>query len=91
MLNNSNSEFLPPIQENDFLPSISRWTTFGVPFILCVMALAIPLASVAKYKVTVKAQATVRPTGELRIVQAATSGLVTRIWVKENQLVKIGN
>ncbi len=91
MQSHSNSEFLPPIQENDFLPSISRWTTFGVPFILCVMAIAIPLASVAKYKVTVKAQAFVRPAGELRVVQAATEGSVMRISVKENQVVKKGD
>ena len=91
MLSHSNADYLPPIQENEFLPPINRWTSFGGMAAVFIVGLAIPLASVAKYKVTVKAQATVRPTGELRIVQAATSGLVTRIWVKENQLVKIGN
>jgi HlyD family type I secretion membrane fusion protein len=91
MLSHSNSEFLPPIQENEFLPPISRWTTFGGLFILCVLGLALPIAAVAKYKVTVKGQATVRPAGELRLVQAATEGQVMRVFVAENQVVKKGD
>lgn len=91
MLNHSNIDHLPPIQENEFLPPIGGWIQFGGLAAVLIVGSAIPLASVAKYKVTVKAQATVRPTGELRIVQAATEGLVTRIWVKENQLVKTGD
>lgn len=46
---------------------------------------------VIKYNVTVIATATVRPTGETRIVQAATEGTVTSILVKENQVVKLGD
>ncbi|GAB1538468.1 HlyD family type I secretion periplasmic adaptor subunit [Scytonema sp. NUACC21] len=91
MLSHSNSEFLPQIQENEFLPPISCWTTFGGLFILCVLGLALPVAGVVKYKVTVKGQAVVRPAGELRIVQAPTEGLVMRVWVKENQAIKKGD
>ncbi len=40
---------------------------------------------------TVKGQAVVRPSGELRIVQAATEGQVMQIYVKENQVVKTGD
>jgi multidrug efflux pump subunit AcrA (membrane-fusion protein) len=87
----SNTDFLPPIQTNEFLPPISRWTTFGGMFILCVLGLAAPIAAVTKYKETVKGQAVVRPAGELRIVQAATEGQVMRIYVKENQVVKKGD
>jgi multidrug efflux pump subunit AcrA (membrane-fusion protein) len=46
---------------------------------------------VTKYKVTVKAPATIRPAGELRIVQAATAGTITHIAVKKNQVVKTGD
>jgi HlyD family type I secretion membrane fusion protein len=60
-------------------------------FILCVLGLAIPVAAVAKYKVTIQGQGVVRPSGELRIVQAATEGKVMQIYVKENQVVKIGD
>ena len=49
------------------------------------------LTSVIQYKVTVKAQAVVRPAGELRLVQAAKEGSVISIFAKENQLVKKGD
>lgn len=93
MLSNSNpnSDFLPPVQDDEFLPPITRWTTFGGLFIVLVVGLAIPLASIAKYKETVKAQATVRPAGELRIVQAAAEGPVREVLVKGNQVVKQGD
>lgn len=91
MVTNSQTDFLPPIQTNEFLPPISRWTTFGGMFILGVLGLAIPISAVTKYKVTVKSQAVVRPAGELRIVQAATEGQVMQINVKENQVVKKGD
>ncbi|MBW4676059.1 MAG: HlyD family secretion protein [Desmonostoc geniculatum HA4340-LM1] len=91
MVSYSNFDFLPPVQENEFLPPISRWTTFGGLFILCVLGLAIPVASVAKYKVTVKGNAVIRPAGELRIVQGATEGRVMHIFVQENQVIKKGD
>ena len=90
MLINSHSSFLPPVQNNEFLPPISHWIKFGGLFFVATMALAIPLASGLKYKETVKAQAALRPTGELRIVQAATEGQIMNIAVEENQLVKQG-
>ncbi|BAY22424.1 hypothetical protein NIES2100_21870 [Calothrix sp. NIES-2100] len=89
MVNNTDS--LHPIQTDEFIPPISRWTTYGGVFILCVLALAIPVAAITKYKVTVKGQAVVRPSGELRIVQAATEGQVMQIYVQENQVVKSGD
>ncbi len=91
MLTNSNPKFLPSIQQDEFLPPISRWTKFGGLFIVAVVALAIPVASVTKYKETVKTQALVRPDGELRLVQAATEGQVMLIAAKGNQNVKQGD
>ena len=87
MLTESNGN-LPKVQEDEFLPPIGRWTRFGGLFIVAVVALAIPVASVTKYKETIKTQASVRPKGELRLVQAATEGQITRIAVKDNQTVK---
>lgn len=87
----SNTDSLPPVQTNEFLPPISRWTTWGGMFILCILGLAVPVAAVTKYKVTVKGLAVVRPTGELRIVQAATEGQIIHISVQENQVVKKGD
>ncbi len=87
----SNTNFLPPIQENEFLPPISRWTQVGGLVIVSIMGIAVTLAAVTQYKVTVKAQATVRPVGELRLVQAATEGPVVKILVKGNQQVEQGD
>ncbi len=90
MTNPQTTQILPPMRENEFLPSVDRWLKFGGIFVAATLGLAIPLASVAKYKETVKAQASLRPAGELAIVQAATEGQIINIAVKENQTVKQG-
>ena len=82
---------LPTVHEDEFLPPISRWTKFGGLFIVAVVILAIPISAMTKYKETVKTQASVRPDGELRLVQAATEGRVTQIAVRNNQTVKKGD
>ena len=87
----SKSEFLPQVEVNEFLPPISPWLNFAGMIIVGVVALAIPLASVTKYKVSVRAQTNVRPVGELRLVQAATEGAIMAVLVRENQLVKQGD
>jgi HlyD family type I secretion membrane fusion protein len=91
MVSTPEQDFLPPVQDNEFLPPISRWTTLGGLFIVGSIGVAITLASVTKYNVTVKAPATVRPVGELRIVQAAAEGPIKTIKVKENQVVREGD
>jgi HlyD family type I secretion membrane fusion protein len=84
-------QFLPTVHEDEFLPPIGRWTRFGGLFIVAVVALTFPVASVAKYKETVKTQALVRPEGELRLVQSATEGQIMQITAKGNQEVKKGD
>lgn len=91
MVSNPQTNFLPEVAENEFLPPISRWTTFGGLFMLGMISLAIPVAGVVKYKVTVQAQSVVRPAGELRIVQAVTEGQVMQIYVKGNQKLRKGD
>lgn len=91
MFSDPNPDLLRPIQSDDFLPPISRWTTLGGLFLVGTFGAAFTLAATTKYNVTVKAPATVRPAGELRIAQAATEGTVKRILVKENQVVKQGD
>lgn len=91
MISNSQKNSLPLVEDKEFLPPVSRWTTFGGLFILFVLSLAVPVAAVVKYKVTVKGQAVVRPAGELRIVQAATGGQVMQIYVKGNQTLRQGD
>ncbi len=91
MLSTSNQNYLPLVKENDFLPPFSRWASLGGMFIVGTLGMALAIASVTKYKVTVKAQARVRPDGELRIVQATTEEPVRQIAVEENQVVKKGD
>ncbi|MFB2879433.1 HlyD family efflux transporter periplasmic adaptor subunit [Floridanema aerugineum] len=88
ILSNSNSEYLPPIQDKDFLPPLGYWTTFGGMILLAFVGIAIGWASISKYKVTIKAEASIRPAGELRLVQSATEGSIMLLNVKENEFVK---
>lgn len=85
MLDDPHPDLLRPVRSDDFLAPISLWTTLSDFFLVGTVSAALILATVIKYNVTVKAPATVRPTGETRIVQAATEGPVTSILVKENQ------
>ncbi|HEY9651070.1 MAG TPA: biotin/lipoyl-binding protein, partial [Coleofasciculaceae cyanobacterium] len=88
---NTNPGLLRPIESDEFLPPISHWTTLGGLVLVGTFVAGIALATVTKYSVSVKAAATVRPSGERRIVQAATEGVVKTIAVKENQVVKKGD
>jgi len=90
MVNEINPESLPQVQSDEFLPSISPWTTLGGGILVVSFSAAVALASVLNYNVTVKAPATIRPAGELRIAQAASEGIVKSIEVKENQVVSKG-
>lgn len=89
---NENNTYHPNSAPSDeFLPSINRWTTLGGVFLMGTVGVAITLASCLKYNVTVKSAATVRPAGELRIVDAQMEGTIKSIEVKENQIVKKGD
>lgn len=74
----------------EFLPNISRKLTWAGFACLVIFGSGILLASVLKFKTTVKAPAMLRPAGELRLVQAATEGTISRIEVKDNQKVELG-
>ena len=90
MLNDLNPAFLRPVQSDEFLPPVSIWTTIGGLFLVGGVGAAVALATFVKYNITVKAAATVRPIGEIRIVQAAIAGSIKSILVKENFSVKQG-
>ncbi|MCU0552138.1 MAG: HlyD family efflux transporter periplasmic adaptor subunit [Leptolyngbya sp. Prado105] len=90
MYQDPQGELLPLIHSDEFLPSISRWIKGGGFVLLGAIAATLALASTTHYNVTVKASATVRPTGELRLVQAASEGTIAQISVQENQPIKAG-
>ncbi len=88
---NRDENLLCPVNPNEFLPQIDWWVTTGGLVLLGIFGAAIALTSILRYKVTVKAPATIRPVGELRIVQAAMEGKIESIAVKENQEVVKGD
>lgn len=52
---------------------------------------AIALSAILKYKVVVKAPVIIRPSGELRLVQANAEGAIQKISVTVNQTVQAGD
>lgn len=86
-----NPEFLQPFHEDDFLPPISRWVRGGAMAVIGVMAGMVGLAAVVEYNVTVQAPASVRPAGELSVVQAPPGETIGRILVQESQSVRKGD
>jgi HlyD family type I secretion membrane fusion protein len=82
--------FQPAVRVSEFLPSVSNWLVFGGISVVIALAIAVPVSAILKYKTTVQAQATVRPSGELRLVQASTAGKIQEIYVKQGQTVKQG-
>ena len=88
---NVSEDTLAPIEEKEFLPSVSVWTTLGGIFISSAVAIALFLGSIVQYKITIKTKAIVRPAGELRLVQSSLEGRVIDISVERNQTVKKGD
>ncbi|MGC8711184.1 MAG: hypothetical protein ACP5RH_02225, partial [Leptodesmis sp.] len=86
-----NPEFLQPFQEDDFLPPMSRWMSGGAMALIGVMAGMVGLAAVIEYNVTVQAPASVRPAGDLSVVQAPPGVTIGRILVQESQSVRQGD
>lgn len=75
------------LESNDLLPDINPWIIVGSGLLISVLVISVILASIFKFKITVKTPAIVRPIGELRLVQAAMEGTVKGIAVNENQTV----
>ncbi|MGL5061655.1 MAG: biotin/lipoyl-binding protein, partial [Microcoleus sp.] len=90
MFKEPDPDFYQLVETEEFLPPIGLLTIGGGLFLSCTFIGAIALAAFTKYPVTVKAAASIRPDGELRIVQAAIEGTVKSIEVKPNQAVKAG-
>ena len=86
----SKPEYLPQIGSEDLLPEIGTWTRLGGLVLPGSVGIAVALAATTEYPMTVKTTARVRPIGEDRIVEAAASGMVTSIKVKQNQVVAKG-
>lgn len=78
------------VETDEFIPPIGSLTTLGGGMAIAIFSVGVSLAATLSYNVTVKAPANIRPSGELRVVQAATEGTITSINAQENQAVKKG-
>ncbi len=85
-----NNDILPQVNSKEFLPPISFWQRMGGLCLMGSVGAVFMLTAITKYNVTVKGRGMVRPTGELRIVEAAKEGRVKEIRVTENQVVQKG-
>lgn len=81
---------LPPLERDDFLPPVSRWTVLGGLVLVGTLLGSVALAAVVKYNVMVQASAIVRPASEIGVVQATSEGTISRVLVQENQTVQQG-
>ncbi len=78
------------VTPEEFLPAIGKWVSVGGVVMVGSFGAAMALSTFLKYKVTVQAPATVRPMGELRLVQSTIEGSIEGISVQENQVVQKG-
>ncbi len=76
-----------PLRGDEFISPMSRWVTVGGWSLVGAVGSAVMLIALLPFNVTVRAPATVRPEGELHVVQARQGGTVTQIDIKANQPV----
>jgi len=83
-------EFVISLDNDEFIPPVSRWVTLGGAFLLSTVGIGVGLAAVTPSPVTVRAPASVRPDGEVKVVQAPTEGTIEKLEAKETQKVEKG-
>ncbi len=81
---------LQPLNRDDFLPPVSRWSSWGSWLLLGTFAGAMGLASFIQYTPTVKAPAVAQPGGRVQFIPTETEGVVEQVAVLENQPVEQG-
>jgi HlyD family type I secretion membrane fusion protein len=93
MFNPPSHNRLPSVKDiktDRVLPPISPWVIGGGWFIVGTLSITAGMTTVVTYKTVVRVPMTVRPEGELRLVQSPLEGSVVSIDVKDNQLVQKG-
>ncbi|MBF2028232.1 MAG: HlyD family efflux transporter periplasmic adaptor subunit [Oscillatoriales cyanobacterium C42_A2020_001] len=91
MLNQFEPDTLPPLQDDEFLPPINRWTTVATWLLVGMLTGGVGLAAAIEYNVTVQATAIVRPVNQISTVQVLSGGTIRRVLVKENHVVQQGD
>lgn len=78
------------LDPDDYIPSVGPWLRLSSSALLAGVALAFVFISLAPYRVVVRGQGTIRPAGELVLINAPFEGRVVAIDVKANQNVRVG-
>lgn len=91
MLYIQNQKILTADANEELLPAVSTWTSLLGLLLMMTVGSAIALSAWIKYDVIVRTSATVRPLGDVRLVQPEMAGTIDSILVTENQLVKRGD
>ncbi|ERT09609.1 biotin-lipoyl like family protein [Lyngbya aestuarii BL J] len=81
---------LEPLDSDDFLPPIGRWTQWAGLLLLGTFGGSVVLAGFIRYTPSVRVPVVAQPEGDVELVSAATSGIVERIVVRENQPLEQG-
>ncbi len=76
---------------DEFFAPVSSWSRVGGAILVSSFVALLLLSSVLSYNVTVRAQAAIRPAGELRIVQTQVGGPIREIFVTQDQTVEEGS
>ncbi|MDY7019775.1 MAG: HlyD family efflux transporter periplasmic adaptor subunit [Cyanobacteriota bacterium] len=81
---------LQPLDSDDFLPPVSRWTQWGGLLLLGTFGVTVILASFIRYSPGVRVPVVAQPGGNVELVAAETSGIVEQVVVQENQPLSQG-
>ncbi|MFN9244463.1 MAG: HlyD family secretion protein [Cyanobacteriota bacterium] len=82
---------LQRMNPDDTIPSVSPWIRHTSSAMLAGVVLALAFISMAPYRVIVRGYGSVRPTGELVLINAPFEARVAAIHVKTNQTVRLGD
>jgi HlyD family secretion protein len=79
------------LNPEDYIPSVGPWIRLTSSVLLASVGVAITFVSLAPYRVVVRGHGSVRPAGELVLINAPFEGRVVAIDVKANQMVRAGD
>lgn len=81
---------LERLDREDYIPSVKPWIRYSSAALLAGAGLAFLFIAVMPYRVVVRGNGAVRPTGELVLINAPFDGRVRSIHVRPNQRVQTG-
>jgi multidrug resistance efflux pump len=81
---------LAPLKFDDYIPSIRPWMSYSSLFLVLGFLSSIAFMAVFPYRVVVRGTGTIRPTGELSVINSPYEGRLRKIHVTTNQVIEAG-